>query len=94
MLNALWLAPLALWLAGNHSDTESGPLDSLYFAITALFWIGHLLGSAWLVYSTEAYRPLLRVAPVRFVYVPFLVAVAYFAVLLPSDSAPMAHASM
>jgi hypothetical protein len=87
MLSALWLAPLAFWLAGNHSDTQSGPLDFLYFSITALFWIGHRLGSAWLAYSTEAYRPLLRAAPVRFLYVPFLVAVACFAILLPADAA-------
>jgi hypothetical protein len=87
MLSALWLAPLALWLAGNHSASESGPLDALYFAITALFWIGHRLGSAWLAYSTEAYRPLLRAAPVRFLYIPFLVSAACFAVLLPSDAA-------
>jgi hypothetical protein len=87
MLSALWLAPLALWLAGNRSDAESGPLDALYFSITALFWIGHRLGSAWLAYSTEAYRPLLRAAPVRFLYLPLLVAVACFAVLLPSDAA-------
>jgi hypothetical protein len=53
----------------------------------ALFWIGHRLGSAWLAYGTEAYRPLLRAQPVRFLVLPFLVAAACFAIFLPSDTA-------
>jgi hypothetical protein len=85
ILNALWLVPLVLWLAHGHSDPESSPLDSLYFGLTALFWIGHRLGSTWLAYCTEAYRPLLRNEPVRFVVLPLLVTGACFAVLLPPD---------
>lgn len=87
ILSALWLAPLALWLASGQSDARSDRLDTLYFAVTALFWIGHRLGSAWLAYATEAYRPLLRAAPVRFLLLPFLVTVACFAIFLPSDTA-------
>jgi hypothetical protein len=81
MLSALWLTPLALLLA------QGGGLDKLYFAITALFWIGHRLGSAWLAYATEAYRPLLRAAPVRFFLLPLLVTAACFAIFLPADDA-------
>ena len=87
MLSALWLAPLALWLARGDADPESGPLDLLYFGLTALFWIGHRLGSTWLAYCTEAYRPLLRAQPVRFVVLPLLVTAGCFGVFLPSDAA-------
>jgi hypothetical protein len=80
--SALWLVPLALLLARS-----SAALDALYFAITALFWIGHRLASAWLAYATEAYRPLLRAQPVRFLIVPFVVALGCFALLLPPDAA-------
>ena len=83
MLSALWLTPLALLLA----QTDARALDKLYFAITALFWIGHRLGSAWLAYATEAYRPLLRAAPVRFFLLPLLVTAACFAIFLPADEA-------
>jgi len=86
MLNGLWLAPLVLWLA-NRGDAPNSPLDMLYFAITALFWIGHRLSSTWLAYATEAYRPLLRAQPVRFVVLPLLITVACFAVFLPPDTA-------
>ena len=87
MLSALWLVPLALWLARGHADAESRPLDLLYFALTALFWIGHRLCSTWLAYCTEAYRPLLRTQPVRFVVVPLLVTAGCFGLFLPSDAA-------
>lgn len=87
MLSALWLAPIVLWLAHGYSDPESSPLDVLYFAITALFWIGHRLCSTYLAYCTEAYRPLLRAQPVRFVILPILVTLACFAIFLPADSA-------
>lgn len=87
MLSALWLAPLALWLAHGHANPESSPLDLLYFGLTALFWIGHRLGSTWLAYCTEAYRPLLRAQPVRFVVLPLLVTAACVCVFLPSDTA-------
>src|ERR1700751_369484 len=86
MLNAVWLVPLALWLTVGYSDPESSPLDLLYFVLTALFWIGHRLSSTWLAYCTEAYRPLLRNQPVRFVVLPMLVTVACFAVFVPADT--------
>src|SRR5678815_4584288 len=70
MLNALWLAPIALWLARGYDDPESSPLDLLYFGLSALFWIGHRLSSTYLAYCTEAYRPLLRAQPIRFVVLP------------------------
>jgi hypothetical protein len=57
MSDALWLAPLVLWLAHGDADPESSPLDRLYFGVTALFWMGHRLGGPWLAYGTEAYRP-------------------------------------
>ena len=67
MLNAIWLLPVVLWLARGPSP---GPLDILYFGLTATFWIGHRLCSTWLAYCTEAYRPLLRAQPTRFMIVP------------------------
>ena len=86
MQSALWLTPLALWLGSGHAERQ-GPLDALYLIITALFWLGHRFGSAWLAYATEAYRPLLAAQPVRFVLLPALVALVCFAILLPPDSA-------
>src|SRR5438552_7062327 len=87
MLSALWLAPIALFLAHGYSNPESSPLDLLYFGLTALFWIGHRLSSTYLAYCTEAYRPLLREQPIRFIVLPLLVTAACFALLLPADSA-------
>lgn len=87
MLSALWLAPIALWLAHGYSDPESSPLDLLYFGLTALFWIGHRFCSTYLAYCTEAYRPLLRTQPIRFVVLPLLVTAACFGFFLPSDLA-------
>jgi len=87
ILNALWLLPIALWLAHGYSDPQFSPLDSFYFGLTALFWIGHRLSSTWLAYCTEAYRPLLRNDPIRFVVLPVLVTVACFVVFLPADEA-------
>ncbi|MFZ0916596.1 MAG: hypothetical protein WAN04_06855 [Candidatus Udaeobacter sp.] len=87
MLSALWLAPIILWLAHGYSNPESSPLDLLYFGLTALFWIGHRLSSTYLAYCTEAYRPLLRQQPVRFVALPILITAACFALFLPADSA-------
>jgi hypothetical protein len=87
ILNALWLLPLALWLAHGYSDPALSPLDSLYFGLTALFWIGHRLSSTWLAYCSEAYRPLLRCDPVRFVVLPLLITFACFVVFLPADEA-------
>ncbi|HEY4285027.1 MAG TPA: hypothetical protein VGM62_18330 [Chthoniobacterales bacterium] len=87
MLSGLWLVPIVLWLARGYSDPESSPLDLLYFGLTALFWIGHRLCSTYLAYCTEAYRPLLRSEPIRFIALPVLVTVACFAIFLPPDGA-------
>jgi hypothetical protein len=77
MLSALSLAPIVLWLAHGYSNPKSSPLDLLYFGLTALFWIGHRLSSTYLAYCTEAYRPLLRAQPIRFVVLPILVTAAF-----------------
>lgn len=87
MLSAVWLTPIVLWLAVGRADPRAGLLDGLYFGITALFWIGHRLGSAWLAYATEAYRPVLRAQPVRFLVLPCLVTAGCFALFLPADTA-------
>jgi len=76
-----------LLLAHGYSDPESSPLDLLYFGLTALFWIGHRLSSTYLAYCTEAYRPLLRKQPVRFIALPLLITAGCFALFLPADSA-------
>ena len=86
MLSALWLAPIVLLLVHGYSDPESSPLDLLYFGLTALFWIGHRLSSTYLAYCTEAYRPLLREQPIRFIALPLLITAGCFAVFLPADS--------
>ena len=87
MLSALWLAPIVLLLVHGYSDPQSSPLDLLYFGLTALFWIGHRLSSTYLAYCTEAYRPLLREQPMRFVALPLLITAGCFALFLPADSA-------
>ena len=87
ILSALWLAPIVLFLAHGYSNPESSPLDLLYFGLTALFWIGHRLSSTYLAYCTEAYRPLLRAQPIRFVVLPVLITAGCFALFLPADSA-------
>jgi len=83
--SALWLLPLVLWL--GRAGPGAHALDMLIFALTAPFWIGHRFTSAWLAYGTEAYRPLLKAQPVRFVAVPLVVTVLCFAILLPPDAA-------
>lgn len=85
--SALWLAPLAVLLAAGFEDPTESPLDALFFVLTALFWIGHRIGSAWLAYATTAYRPLLQAQPVRFVVAPLVIAAACFLILLPGDAA-------
>ena len=85
--SALWLVPLALLLSHRYTDPRESPLDVLCFGLTALFWIGHRIGSAWLAYATTAYRPLLRAEPVRFVIVPLAIAATCCAILLPEDEA-------
>ncbi len=87
ILNALWLLPIAWWLSRGYDNPEEGPLDLMYFGLTALFWIGHRVSSAYLAYCTEAYRPLLRRQPVRFLVLPLLVTAGCFAVFLPADEA-------
>jgi hypothetical protein len=87
MLSAVWLVPVVLWLALRHGEAEGSPLDVLYFALTALFWIGHRVSSVYLAWGTAAYRTLVRTRPARFVVVPLLVTAACFAVLLPPDDA-------
>ena len=87
MLSALWLAPIVLLLVHGYSNPESSPLDLLYFGLTALFWIGHRLSSTYLAYCTEAYRPLLREQPIRFVALPIFITAGCFALFLPADSA-------
>ena len=87
MLSALWLAPIVLLLVHGYSNPESSPLDLLYFGLTALFWIGHRLSSTYLAYCTEAYRPLLREQPIRFIALPLLITAGCFALFLPADSA-------
>src|SRR6201981_3752071 len=87
MLSALWLAPIALLLAHGYSNPESSPLDLLYFGLTALFWVCPRFSSTYLAFCTEAYRPLLRLEPIRFVVLPLLVTAACFALFLPADSA-------
>jgi hypothetical protein len=86
-MSALWLLPLVLWLAHGYSDPESSPLDLLYFGLTAFFWLGHRFCSTYLAYCTEAYRPLLRAQPVRFIVLPLLFTLACFAIFLPADLA-------
>jgi hypothetical protein len=87
MLPTLWLAPLVWLLSRGRDDPSVGPLDSLYFVLTAGFWIAHRLGSAWLAYGTTAFAPLRRAEPTRFFVVPALLALACFALLLPADDA-------
>jgi hypothetical protein len=87
MLGALWLAPAVVWLSYGYADPEESPLDVLYFGLTALFWIGHRLSSTYLAYCTEAYRPLLRTAPTRFVVLPLLVTAGCFVIFLAPDAA-------
>jgi len=87
MLSALWLAPMILWLSHGYADPEDSPLDLLYLGLTALFWIGHRLCSAYLAYCTEAYRPLLRTKPLRFIVMPLLIAAGCFVVFLAPDAA-------
>jgi hypothetical protein len=87
LLSGVWLAPLVLLLSARGGDPKEGPLDALYFGLTALFWLGHRVGSTWLAYCTTAYRPLRRAEPVRFTVVPIAIAAVCFAAILPSDGA-------
>ncbi|HXZ84858.1 MAG TPA: hypothetical protein VEI82_05155 [Myxococcota bacterium] len=89
--NALWLAPLVLFLARGHADVRTSAVDSLFFALAVPLWFGHRVSSAWLAYATPAYRPLLASQRLRFVVAPLAIAAACFAVLLaPKRVLPMA----
>jgi hypothetical protein len=85
MLSGLWLAPLVLWLSRGYANPEKSPLDSLYFGLTALFWIGHRLASTYVAFCTEAYRPLVRAHTTWFVVTPLLVTAGCFAAFLTPD---------
>lgn len=87
MLSALWLVPAVLVLSGKTEDPRSGPLDVLFFGLTAVLWLGHRVGSTWLAYLTTAYRPLVKAEKGRFVVVPLAIAAACFALILPADKA-------
>lgn len=87
LLSGVWLVPLALVLSSGDGDPRDGPLDALFFGLTALFWIAHRVGSAWLAYCTTAYRPLRKAEPVRFAVVPIAIAAVCFAAMLPADAA-------
>ena len=86
ILNALWLAPLVLLLAWGHDDLRASPVDALFFVLAVPLWFGHRVASAWLAYTTPAYRPLLTTQRVRFVVAPLAIAIACFAVLLMPES--------
>ncbi len=90
ILTPLWLAPLVAVLATYFRGPDDNPFDSvdqLYLVLTALFWIGHRLSSSYLAYCTTAYRPLLSQQPIRFLWIPLLITVAVFSILLPADDA-------
>jgi hypothetical protein len=87
LLSAIWLVPLVLVLSSGPGDPAAGPLDALFFALTALFWLGHRVGSTWLAYGTTAYRPLRKAERVRFAVVPIGIAIVCFAAMLPPDTA-------
>ncbi len=92
MLSALWLAPL-IWILGRgHEHPQDSPIDSVYLVLTAVFWIGHRVSSAYLAYCTSAYKPLLRTQRFRFVWVPLGIIVLVFAILLPEGVWPWTRA--
>ena len=86
VLNTLWLGPLVLLLGWGHEDVRASPVDALFFVLAVPLWFGHRVASAWLAYTTPAYRPLLAKQRVRFLIAPSAIALACFAVLLPSES--------
>lgn len=86
VLNALWLAPLTLFLAWGHDDVRASPVDGLFFVFAVPLWFGHRVSSAWLAYATPAFRPLLTTQRLRFVVGPLAIAVACFALLLAPES--------
>lgn len=87
LLSALWLVPLVLFLSGGADDPADGPLDTLFFVLTALFWLSHRVGSTWLAYCTTAYHTVRRAEPFRFTIVPLAIAAVCFGTMLPPDAA-------
>jgi hypothetical protein len=85
VLNAVWMAPLVLWLASGHDDVRASAVDALFFALAVPLWFGHRVASVWLAYATPAYRPLLATQRARFVLAPLAVTIACFAVLLAPE---------
>jgi hypothetical protein len=61
-------------------------VDWLFFVLAVPLWFGHRVSSAWLAYTTPAYRPLLTSQRLRFVACPVAIALACFAVLLAPES--------
>lgn len=86
-LSALWLVPLVLVLSAGPRDPADGPLDALYFALTALLWLGHRVASTWLAYFTTAYGPVRRAERLRFAVAPIVIAVVCCAAMLAPDAA-------
>ena len=86
ILNPLWLAPLFLLLERAHGDARNSPVDWLFFLLAVPLWFGHRVSSAWLAYTTPAYRPLLTSQRLRFVACPVAVGLACFSVLLAPES--------
>ena len=88
LLSGLWLPALVLALWAGRPDPTTGPVGALYLGLTATLWIGHRLGSGYLAYCTESYRPLLTAEPVRFVWGPLTLALGTLAFLAPSGFWP------
>jgi hypothetical protein len=86
VLNPLWLAPVLLLLERAWGDAARSPADWLFFVLAVPLWFGHRVSSAWLAYTTQAYRPLLTSQRLRFVGWPVAIALACFAVLLAPES--------
>ena len=86
VLNALWMAPLVLWLASGHDDVRASAVDGLFFLLAVPLWFGHRVASVWLAYATPAYRPLLASQRTRFVVAPLAITLACFAALLAPES--------
>ena len=98
MLSGLWLAPI-VWVLTREQGRSltddfriDGSVGMVYLVLTAGFWIGHRISSAYLAYCTSAYRPLLTTQRTRFVWVPIAITVAVFAFLVPEGFWPWSRA--
>jgi hypothetical protein len=90
VLNALWMAPLVLWLSWGQDDVRAGAVDVLFFALAVPLWFGHRVASVWLAYATPAYRPLLTAQRGRFIVAPLIIiAVCFFLLLAPESVLPL-----